>query len=523
MLRCICQEKTSLLLETLAALAAAAVSVLLSFAMGDMVNAAVGGDIPALGRAALVCVACLGAQYVLQAAEMFFRKRLSGRCVRAAKARLYTALENMDVGEFHTRTDSAYLNLMQGDMETLERDCFSALGRVLSLSARALFCAAALLSVSRRLFAIFAVLSLLPQAAGWALKGPLQRAKTRFSQRNVRCVQRGRELVEGFDTIQYFSAAPALIRRLEAEDAALEDARGRRDVCERLTAGGTTALNMAASILCMAAAAWCVAVGELAIGALTASTQLLNYTFTPLSAVAEGCLSIRSTRGLWKKLDDLCAAASPKTEDRPVPSGDLCLEGVTVRRGGRAVLSDLSWTFRAGGRYAVIGPSGSGKTTLAKTLLGTVRPEAGRVTVGGTDLRELDLRAWRRRALYVPQEAFLFQGTVVENIGFFSDAEAAERAGLRAALPREVLTAQTGSDQGRFLSGGERTRLSVARALRAGADILIFDEPTGGLDPETAREIETLILGIRDKTVIVITHNWDRDHLGSFDGVLRVE
>ena len=108
-----------------------------------------------------------------------------------------------------------------------------------------------------------------------------------------------------------------------------------------------------------------------------------------------------------------------------------------------------------------------------------------------------------------------------DNISLFSGGAGADEAAAKAALPPSLLSEQAGGDRGAALSGGEKTRLAVARALCSPAEVLIFDEPASGLDPDTAGEVERAIGGISGRTVIVITHNWDEGYLGSFTGVIR--
>lgn len=153
--------------------------------------------------------------------------------------------------------------------------------------------------------------------------------------------------------------------------------------------------------------------------------------------------------------------------------------------------------------------------------MGTARVTSGSITIGGVDVGKMPLDELYRHVLYIPQDTFLFEGTVRDNISLFSGGAGADEAAAKAALPPSLLSEQAGGDRGAALSGGEKTRLAVARALCSPAEVLIFDEPASGLDPDTAGEIERAIGAISGRTVIVITHNWDEGYLGSFTGVIR--
>lgn len=514
-------HKFLLSLEILAAAGRAGLDVLLSFAMGYMTNAAVDALVGPLLRASLVCVGALLGIYFLNIGEMDLRKRLSGHCLREIKEDLYLSLSRQGVAAFHENPDSYYLNLLQGDVDLLERDYFDALWRAINLSIQTVFCIIALVTVSSKLFAIFALVSIVPQAASRMFSGLLIKTKTAFSQQNTRYIQKSKEFISGFDTIMFFSKKETFLARLLQEDEALEEARRNRDVSSVKVSYGIVTINMVAMIVCMAAAAYFVAIGELRFGALTTSTQLLNYTFTPLNTVINCFLAMASTKSIRGKFLEWIRRPAPQGEAE-FQNGDICFDGVTAGYGDREILKDFSCQMEAGGTYAVIGSSGAGKSTLARALMGVADIHSGNITLGGVDVQKLSREDLYRNVLYVPQHTFLFEGTVLENIGFFSESEVARENALRSALPEHLLSGEAGGDHGTALSGGEMTRLSIARALCSPAPVVIFDEPTSGMDPNTAAEIEKLIQNIPGKTILVITHNWDPQYLSQFDGVIRV-
>ena len=192
------------------------------------------------------------------------------------------------------------------------------------------------------------------------------------------------------------------------------------------------------------------------------------------------------------------------------------LRDVNFKYGCRTpVLEKLNLRIPAGKVVAIVGESGSGKSTLLKLLMGFYAPTAGRLTADGVDQREFDLASWRRRIGLVSQDAFVFNGTLRENIAVGCPTAtaddvltAARDAGLEefiASLPDGFETVV--GERGANLSGGQRQRLGIARALLRQPDILIFDEATSHLDTETERAIqENLRTALADKTVILVAH-----------------
>ncbi len=179
------------------------------------------------------------------------------------------------------------------------------------------------------------------------------------------------------------------------------------------------------------------------------------------------------------------------------------------------VLRDVTLTIGAGERLALVGPTGAGKSTLAKLLVRFYDPRSGTITFGGVDLRDATLDSLRERIVVVPQEGFLFAGTIRENIrvgkASASDADieaAIEALGLteRFAVMPEGLDTEV-RERGSRLSGGERQLVSWARAALADPEVLVLDEATSNLDPGTEvaveRALEQLMVG---RTAIVVAH-----------------
>jgi ATP-binding cassette subfamily B protein len=182
---------------------------------------------------------------------------------------------------------------------------------------------------------------------------------------------------------------------------------------------------------------------------------------------------------------------------------------------GTPVLHGLSLTFAAGETTAIVGPTGSGKSTIIKLLLRLYDPVTGRITLDGTDLRELRLGGLRRAIALVSQDVFLFHGTVAENIAYghpdadrddvVAAARLAEAHDFIVQLPDGYET--TVGERGQKLSGGQRQRVSIARALVKDPPVLVLDEATSSVDNETEAAIQRSLAQVSaGRTTIVIAH-----------------
>jgi ABC-type multidrug transport system fused ATPase/permease subunit len=215
----------------------------------------------------------------------------------------------------------------------------------------------------------------------------------------------------------------------------------------------------------------------------------------------------------------------------PPTHAPVALERVTARYAGndRPTFRRLDLQLEPGSHVALLGPTGSGKTTITRLLLRFLDPEEGRVTIAGHDLREYRQEDVRRVFALAGQDAHVFHATIRANValgrpeatdGELWDVLYRVRLGSWAATLPKGLDTLVGED-GTELSGGQRQRLTLARALLANAQVLILDEPTAHVDPETAEElVRDIFAAAGRRTVLLITHR--PEGLGLADRVLEL-
>lgn len=263
-----------------------------------------------------------------------------------------------------------------------------------------------------------------------------------------------------------------------------------------------------------------VADGTATIGTVAFFVLTLSNLFEPLQQLSQLFNTVQSSGAALHKLFDLLDTPVDLTE-RPdaveLPShGELRVEGLSFAYdGGPPVLQAVDLVLPLGQKLALVGPTGAGKSTLAKLMARLYDPTEGRVTFAGIDLRDAQLRSLRTRITVVPQEGYLFAGTIRDNVRIgrpeASDAEVERALESLGLLQRFEAHAQgLGTEvheRGSSLSAGERQLISLARAALADPAVLVLDEATSSLDPGTEvlveRALERLVQG---RTVIVIAH-----------------
>ena len=266
---------------------------------------------------------------------------------------------------------------------------------------------------------------------------------------------------------------------------------------------------------------WLVADDVITVGTVTFFVLTLSNLFEPVQQLSQLFNTLQSAGAGLNKLFDLLDTPVDVAERKgaiDLPErGDLDVADVSFAYGPDQpeVLSDVTLHLAVGERLALVGPTGAGKSTLAKLMARLYDPTSGTVTFGGTDLRDATLASLRRRIVVVPQEGFLFAGTVRDNVrvgrldATDADVEAAiAELGLSerfAAFPEGLDTEVR--ERGSRLSAGEKQLVSLARAALADPAVLVLDEATSSLDPGTEALVEAAVVRLTEgRTVILVAH-----------------
>ena len=351
---------------------------------------------------------------------------------------------------------------------------------------------------------------------------PLKRAVRKQREREGQIANIASEVLGAMKVVQGFRR-----ERHEIERFTVENKRSLKTGMKaaRLEAKLRWHADVAVAVvtaLVVSVAARRVLAGALTPGDIIVFASYLRTFNRPLRRISS--MAERSARGtaagerVVEILDTVPAVRDlPAAVDVPDLRGDIVFEDVSfAHRRGPEVLSGIDLMIREGERVAIVGPTGSGKTSLVSLIPRFYDATAGRILVGGRDVREITLASLRRKISLVFQEPILFATTIAENIAYGKpDAtldevvHAAEEAGIApilAALPEGYDTVL--GERGGTLSGGQRQCVAIARAIIRDAPIVILDEPTTGLDNRSA-ELVTAALDrlMRGRTVILISHH----------------
>ena len=478
------------------------------------------GGIPLTFAAALLYFGSLALEGVLASAQETLLEILGQKMTHALRAEMSRKLTRLPAATLSAQNPGELAARFSGDVDTVEALFTSG---VISMAADAC-----------RILSILAVIAV--KNAGLALillpVLPLLAAFTRHVQRRTLAAQMENrravaaisaqvpEALHNIRTIRalgledYMSAR--YDRRIGESYAAVEKTNFYDAVYSPVVLTLNAAVVGVVMLLSASGDARVLTLFGMSVGTSVAVINYISRIFAPIESLGMEIQTIQSAMAGVKRINAFLAQperAAQAAESAAVPRGDVAVDHVTFGYGGRTVLSDLSFTVKAGEQATLVGRTGAGKSTVFKLLLGLYRPEKGTVTIGGVDVSQITDRQRRSCIGCVEQHFARVPGTMLDQITLGDPRitrdmarKAARLAGLDAAICAFPDGYDTRCTDGMF-SQGEWQLLSIARAAAADPAVLLLDEITANLDAQTeARVLEALRRASAGRTVISISH-----------------
>jgi ATP-binding cassette, subfamily B, bacterial MsbA len=465
--------------------------------------------------AALVLVALVkGASYL---AQFYWMGQFGQRTTAALRRSLFDALLAQSPSQLGNRLRGDLLSRFSSDVRAVETAAIYTVGSYVRDGIQVLVLVGVALAADWRLALAALVcvpLAVLPVSA--LTRAVLRRTREGQARLGTLAGQ-AQELLSGIRTVQAYGAEAAETRRFSERAGLLARALSRAAWARSAVPALTEVLAAGAVAGALAWAGTAAGVPPERLVSLLAALLLLYQPAKDLGRTTQfATQAAAASERLFEVLDTVHPVAdSPRARPAPPLRRGIALAGVEVRYGDRPALRGLDLTLPVGEVTALVGPSGGGKSTVVSLLLRFVRPSRGVLLWDGEDMDDFSAASLRAQTALVTQDPLLFSGSVRENLllarPLASDAEV-QRAGELAHAEDFVRRLPQGWDtplgeQGLGLSGGQRQRLALARAVLRDAALLVLDEATSNLDPESEREVQQALREVlRGRTALVVAH-----------------
>ena len=355
----------------------------------------------------------------------------------------------------------------------------------------------------------------------------MKQISTTMSKANKSMTENITNMLQGIETIKIFSVKDIMLGKYDLANETCSKAEKRKNGYSAVLTALNTAFDLLCSLVFLGVGVYYIEQGIVDIGSLAAVYMLygvFSWNFLQIGRYIPGLVNcLMNARRVFEFMDTqeepstYVEQQSEEVGDRPAHQSYVSIEHITFAypESDKKVLEDFSLAIDKGTSVAITGHSGRGKSTLAKLLLGFYPAQKGKIYIGGVSLEEMGLHKLRQLIAYVPQEPYLYNVSIGENISY-GRPEATEEQIIEAAKAANahefIMNQPNGYDtcvgeRGAKLSGGEKQRIAIARAILKNAPILLLDEATSALDNESEYLVQEAIgLLMKDRTTIMIAH-----------------
>lgn len=475
-----------------------------------------------IGQKLVLLVAVFGLGQVCSAIRGVLLERAGQRLTLDLRLRLYDKLQTQSAAYFAQRRTGDLLARLTADVDSMQDVLIRGTDSVVANGLRVLGVAAIFIALQPVLGLIVLIPMLL---VGMLLKRYNRRVRPIYRaarQRLGDLTARLSDNLNGIRVIQSFAQEQREMLGLERTGRELYDQQVQAVTMRNRVFPLVRWVANFGNVLMLGGGVLFIMRGEFTLGGLLAYRGYGRYFYGPIDDLVNINDLLQQASAAGRRIFEVLDAEATVTDARdaqPLPApltGDIRFEHVYFGYDpARPVLHDISLHIRPGERVALLGPSGVGKSTLLALVARLYDPNAGRILIDGRDLRWATLHSLRSQTAQVQQETFLFNTSALENVRYGrpdatrAEVEAAARAanahGFLSALPQGYDTLV--GERGIRLSGGQKQRLAVARALLANTPLLLLDEPTSAVEPESeASIIEALERLMHGRTTLIVSH-----------------
>ena len=481
----------------------------------------------------------MGLVFAITFSSWFFERlsrrsftRIACGAVEQVRQRILEQVLHRTVAQYNAEGDAAYLSLLTTDLRTLYDDYYMSLFSIVFWGGIMLCALAMYLYISPVMLLAILLVTIPPLVLPRRMNERLKATRDAFSLQMADYTQQLKELLGGFEIIRSFlrEDAYAALHQKAARKARESELDYQQSLNAMVT--NTSLISNLIFPVVMLVGLFLAFDGRLTMGTVSTAASMANFVITPCHQIAQCWAKVKSSQGIRQRLE--AAMAEPQAAEQGEPIGHIdSIQCETVRfaypNTAEPVLKDASLTVDAAQKVALVGESGCGKSTLAKLLFQYYPDYSGDILFNGQQVRTLDRTALYRRVGYIAQTAYLFHDTIRNNICLHEDfpdeqlAHAIAAAGLTdwvASLPDGLDTVI--SENGKNLSGGQRQRIGIARLALRSYDLIIADEITASLDPDTSQQVMENLIAM-PCMVVAITHDVAGSFMHQFDKVYRVE
>ena len=504
-----------------------AMMIIISLMLEKIMAIATAKDLDGLYKQVILFLILLPTSIIMYLLIVHLKPKYQKKAITQYKNNIYAHILEKNISNFNKHNTATYISALTNDVHKIEEDyLFSAFDLIINIT---LFIGTIVVMIiySPLLTITGIVLALLPFIGAIIVGGKLAFHEKEISNQNASFMHFVKDNLIGFSTVKVFKAEQKIKELFIENNNILENKKAAKTKTLALMEMVQNILSITSQLGVFFIGAYIsITSKDITPSVILLFVQLMNYIINPLMQIPTSLSKRLACKPLFKKIAEILETEIDNNEEELIEKiDDIRISNLTFMYDEKVVLDDVTYEFKKNRSYAIVGASGSGKTTLINLLIGRENSYSGNIYYNNIEARQLSLDSLFEITSFVEQNVFVFDDSIVNNITMYSNIEedvlndVIVKSGLKDLINEKGRDYRCG-ENGCNLSGGEKQRISIARALINKSQLLLLDEATSALDNETSTVITNNLLEIANTTKIMITHRLDEEILNKFDEII---
>ena len=505
-------------------------SICFDFLMGFIVDIFASGDSDKFLIITISSISLIIVMFLTEYIDGLVMSSYIKNTVNYLRTDIFSKIINKDIKDFSLDNSGKYISILYNDLKIIEDNFFNNLFQVISCFISFIISLVVLFSISPTIVIFISIFGVLGFIIPNALSKKLVIQKNEYSQNLEQVTSITKDLFSGFEVIKGFNISNKINEIFKTASTNVETSKKKYSILEGIIRGFSLSFSVTIYLGVLLLGGYLMYKKSITVGTAIIIIQLSTHIVGPVKLSISLINQIRSVAMIADKIEEILEDTHDDFENTKLEnfSKSICIENLNFSyTEERKALDNINLTFDKNKKYAFVGESGSGKSTLIKLLMRYYNDYEGKISIDNLNIKNIYSSDLYKNISMIQQNVFMFDDSIKENIRLYSNHDdkdilnACERSGLNKLINKlpHGINSLVG-ENGNKLSGGEKQRIAIARALINNTQILILDESTSALDNETAYNLENSLLNLENLTLITVTHKLIKNILNRYDEII---
>lgn len=526
-------SKKLLCINVILIMVSSIITIYIAYILKDLVDISIMGDMNSLIKTIYRTIGFVVITEIVACAQRIARRLFIKNTTYTLKNDIFKSILGRSISDFNSKNSSDYISVLSNDVTLVEQDYFLNILDGFKYLVGFIVGTYSLFRLNIYIALSIFMAAFIPISIPILFQEKMRKRKKDYSNSLSFFMIKIKDIFSGFEVIKSFNIEDKIREDFHNSNMNVEDKKFKSGMTESMINTLSELFVYLINFLPIILGTYLTIKGKFTPGSMIAALQLSSNVVNPIFNYSTILNSVKGIKPINEKLDSIIKENYNESKGFEKDNFKHSIQFKNVSfsyNEGRQILHNINLNINKGEKVAIVGKSGSGKSTLLKLLLRYYDNYDGTIFIDDMEIRDIKIDSIYYLASIIQQNVFMFDDSIKSNIslyGEYSDTnidEVIELSGLKEFIDRLTNGKESSvGENGCNISGGEKQRISIARALIKNTQILLLDEATTNLDGKTSYEIEKSILGIEGLTSIVITHKLDEELLQKYDKIIVLD